>query len=176
MQRYFVQFSFKGTRYHGWQIQPNALSVQEVVERTFSTLLQEKIEVTGAGRTDTGVHASFYVLHFDFDEIIDTENLVYRMNSFLPSDIAIHRIWKVPTEAHARFSALSRTYQYFITMEKDPFTTDTEYYLRLKPDLVKMNEAAKCLMNYTKFTSFSRLHSDVKTNQCKILEIGRAHV
>lgn len=169
MHRYFVQLSFKGTRYHGWQIQPNAISVQEVVENAFSTLLRDKISVTGAGRTDTGVHASFYVLHFDVSLAIDDPmKLVYRLNSFLPSDIAVQNIWKVPQEAHARFSALSRTYQYFITMEKDPFTTDTEYYLRLKPDVVKMNEASKILMNYTDFTSFSRLHTDVKTNLCKI--------
>ncbi len=171
MCRYFVQLSFKGTRYHGWQIQPNAISVQEVVENAFSTLLQEMISVVGAGRTDTGVHASFYVLHFDaVNEISDLQKLAYRLNSFLPSDIAVQKIWEVPPHIHARFSALSRTYKYFIALEKDPFTTETEYYLRLKPDVIKMNEAARILMNYTDFTSFSRLHSDVKTNMCKIYQ------
>ncbi len=169
MHRYFVQLSFKGTRYHGWQIQPNALSVQEVVENAFSTLLRAEISVTGAGRTDTGVHASFYVLHFDVSEMIsDPARMVYRLNSFLPSGIAVQKVWEVPPEAHARFSALSRTYKYFVALEKDPFTTDTEFYLRIKPDVVKMNEAAKILLNYTDFTSFSRLHTDVKTNLCQI--------
>lgn len=169
MYRYFVQLNFKGTRYRGWQVQPNALSVQEVLNNAFSILLREEITVTGAGRTDSGVHASFYVLHFDaVNEIDDLLRLVYRLNSLLPSDIAVQKIWQVPVEAHARFSALSRTYQYFIALEKDPFTTETEYYLRIKPDVSKMNEAAKILLNYNDFTSFSRLHTDVKTNICKI--------
>jgi tRNA pseudouridine38-40 synthase len=171
MHRYFVQLSFNGTRYHGWQIQPNALSVQEVVEKAFTIILQEKIEVTGAGRTDTGVHASYFVVHFDVaHEPGNLLNLAYRLNSYLPFDIAIQKIWEVPKEAHARFSALSRTYKYFISLVKDPFTAETEYYLRIKPDVVKMNEAAKVLKNYNDFTSFSRLHSDVKTNLCKIFK------
>ncbi|MFW6370288.1 MAG: tRNA pseudouridine(38-40) synthase TruA [Bacteroidota bacterium] len=169
MHRYFVQLSFKGTRYHGWQIQPNAISVQEVLENAFTVLLQEKVGVVGAGRTDTGVHASFYVLHFDVAKAIsDLPKMVYRLNSFLPSDIAIQKIWKVPQDAHARFSALSRTYKYFITLKKDPFSVETEYYLRLKPDVFKMNEAAQILMDCTDFTSFSKLHSDVKTNICNV--------
>lgn len=169
MPRYFIQLSFKGTRYHGWQIQPGSVSVQEVLENALSTILREKTSVTGAGRTDTGVHASFYVLHFDTrSEVSDSRKLVYRLNSFLPSDIAIQDMWKVTGDAHARFSAISRTYKYFITLEKDPFVAETAYYLRVKPDVSKMNEAAKILMEYTDFTSFSRLHTDVKTNLCKI--------
>ena len=169
MQRYFIQLSFKGTRYHGWQIQPNAVSVQEVVEKAISTILRQEIKATGAGRTDAGVHASFYVLHFDVLHPIDNpDKLIYRLNSFLPSDIAFQRCWKVPPEAHARFSALSRTYQYFITLKKDPFTTETECYIQNRPDVEKMNEAAKILGDYTDFTSFSRLHTDVKTNICQI--------
>lgn len=169
MHRHFVQLCFKGTRYHGWQIQPNAISIQEVLENAFSILLQERIGVVGAGRTDTGVHASFYVLHFDTaNEISNFQKLIYRLNSILPSDIAIRNIWEVPPDAHARFSALSRTYKYFITLEKDPFVTNTHFYLRLTPDVDKMNEAARLLMNYTDFTSFCRLHSDVKTNLCEI--------
>lgn len=169
MQRYFVNLSFKGTRYHGWQIQPNSLTVQEVVEKAFSTLLQKKIEVTGAGRTDTGVHAQSYVLHFDaVKPIADLKKLVYGLNNFLPADIAIRKIWKVPPEAHARFSALSRTYCYYITSEKDPFRTDSAYYYRGSLDVEKMNEAAKILLGHSDFTSFSRLHSDVKTNICEI--------
>lgn len=169
MHRYFVQLSFKGTRYHGWQVQPNAISVQEVLEKAFSTILREKISVVGAGRTDTGVHASFFVLHFDTEnEILDTAKLVFRLNSFLPSDIAIQKIWQVTTEAHARFGALSRTYHYCITTEKNPFQSETAFYYRGNLDVAKMNEAARILLEYDNFTSFSRLHTDVKTNLCKI--------
>jgi tRNA pseudouridine38-40 synthase len=170
MQRYFVQLSFKGTRYHGWQVQPNAITVQEVIENAFSLILDEKISVTGAGRTDTGVHASFYVLHFDTvkNEYIDVKPFLYRINSFLPADIAVQRIWKVPNDAHARFDALSRTYRYIILQNKDPFLTDTSYYLRCKPDIDKMNEAAITLFHISDFTSFSKLHTDVKTNICRI--------
>lgn len=119
MFRYFAQLSFKGTQYHGWQIQPNAVSVQESVENALSTILREKISVVGAGRTDTGVHASVYMLHFNTsEEIWDNQKLVFRLNSFLPPDIAIQKIWPVSKEAHARFSAVSRTYHYYITTKK----------------------------------------------------------
>jgi tRNA pseudouridine38-40 synthase len=171
MHRYFVQISFKGTQYHGWQIQPNAVSVQETVEKALSTILREEISVVGAGRTDTGVHASFYVLHFDTsEEIWDNQKLVFRLNRFLPPDIAIQKIWSVSKDAHARFSAISRTYHYYITTEKKPFQTETAFYYHGKPDVVKMNEAAKLLFEYDDFTSFSRLHTDVKTNLCKIYQ------
>ena len=171
MHRYFAQLSFKGTSYHGWQIQPNAVSVQEVLEKAFSTILQEEISVVGAGRTDTGVHASFYVLHFDTsEEIWDYQKLVFRLNSFLPPDIAIQKIWQVPAGVHARFSAVSRTYHYYITTEKNPFQTETAFYYHSKPDVGKMNEAAKILFEYDDFTSFSRLHTNVKTNLCKIYQ------
>ncbi|WP_372932552.1 tRNA pseudouridine(38-40) synthase TruA [Mariniphaga sediminis] len=169
MYRYFVQLSFKGTRYHGWQVQPNAISVQEVLEKAFSTILREEISVVGAGRTDTGVHASFFVLHFDTEnEILDTTKLVFQLNSFLPFDIAIQKIWQVTTEAHARFGALSRTYHYYITTQKNPFHSETAFYYRGNLDVAKMNEAARILLEYDDFTSFSRLHTDVKTNLCKI--------
>jgi len=168
--RYFLQCSYKGTNYHGWQIQPNAISVQEVFEDALSKILREKIAVVGAGRTDTGVHASFFILHFDvnsqFNENLD---LVYKLNSFLPSDIAVQKIWPVNKELHARFSAVSRTYKYYISTEKDPFNTEYSYKY-LKPlDVEKMNKAARVLFNSEDFTSFSRLHTDVKTNNCKIL-------
>lgn len=171
MHRYFAQLSFKGTAYHGWQIQPNALSVQEMIEKALSTILREEILVVGAGRTDTGVHASFYVLHFDVsEEIRDPQKLVHRLNSFLPADIAVHKVWQVPAEAHARFSAVSRTYHYSITAEKNPFQTETAFYYHGELDVDKMNEAAKILFEYHDFTSFSRLHTDVKTNNCKIFQ------
>ena len=171
MQRYFLQLSYKGTRYFGWQRQPNAISVQEVIEKTLSTVLREEIAVVGAGRTDTGVHASFYVLHFDVtNEIEEPEKLVYHLNRFLPTDIAVQQIVKTNPEFHARFSAISRTYKYYISTVKDPFTTDTSYQFTVPLDVEKMNEAAKTLFEYTDFTSFAKLHTDVKTNNCKIFQ------
>jgi len=171
MQRYYLQLSYKGTRYFGWQRQPNANSVQEVIEKTLSTVLREEIAVIGAGRTDTGVHASFYVLHFDVSvEIQDTEKLLYHLNRFLPDDIAIQKIKKVDIDFHARFSAVSRTYKYYISMVKDPFTNETSYQFTVPLDIEKMNEAAKTLFEYTDFTSFAKLHTDVKTNNCKIFQ------
>lgn len=169
-QRYFLQCSYKGTHYHGWQIQPNAISVQEVLAKSLSTMLHEEIAVVGAGRTDTGVHASFFVLHFNSKSINIPDNFIYKLNSFLPSDIAVQKLWKVDDEAHARFGALSRTYKYYISTEKNPFITETSYRYTKPLDLDKMNEAAKTLFNYEDFTSFSRLHTDVKTNNCKIFQ------
>ena len=168
-QRYFLQCSYKGTNYHGWQVQPNAVSVQEVLEKALSTLLREPVSVIGAGRTDTGVHASYFVLHFELEQAFSPQfDLVYKLNSFLPEDIAVQNVWPVSNEAHARFSALSRTYRYFIVNKKNPFVNETAHRY-LKPlDVQKMNEAAKILLEYTDFTSFSRLHTDVKTNNCKI--------
>jgi len=170
MHRYFVRLSFKGTRYHGWQVQPNAVTVQEVLERAFSILLGENTGITGAGRTDAGVHASFYICHLDLSkEIVDRDKLVYRLNRFLPEDISINGIWKVPADAHARFTAISRTYKYYINTEKDPFITGTSWYYNRKLNMEKMNSAACLLKKYSDFSSFSRLHSDVRTNLCRIL-------
>lgn len=170
-QRYFLQISYKGTNYHGWQVQPNAVSVQEVMVKTLSTLLREEITVVGAGRTDTGVHAAFFILHFDAEnEKIDSSTFVYKLNGFLPDDIAVQKLWKVKPNAHARFDAYSRTYNYFISTEKDPFNTDTSYVYTAKLNVDKMNEAANILFEYEDFTSFSRLHTDVKTNNCKIFQ------
>ncbi len=168
-QRYFLQCSYNGTNYHGWQIQPNAISVQEVLENALSKILRENISVMGAGRTDTGVHASFFILHFDASNSeIDSVKLVYNLNSFLPPDIAVQKLWKVNNEAHARFSAFSRTYKYFISTNKNPFKVETSYRYLKELDLNKMNKAAQILFDYKDFTSFSRLHTDVKTNNCKI--------
>ncbi len=173
MFRYFLQLSYKGTRYFGWQIQPNAVSVQEVMEKTLSTVLRENVSVIGAGRTDTGVHALFYILHFDvINEIAEPEKLVYHLNRFLPDDIAIQKIWKVDNDLHARFSAISRTYKYYISIEKNPFQTETAFLYAGFLDIDKMNEAARILFYYNDFTSFSKLHTDVKTNNCKIYQAG----
>lgn len=169
MNRYFARLNYKGTRFHGWQIQPNAISVQEEIEKALSTIMRESISVVGAGRTDTGVHASFYILHFETEKpISNPEKLVYRLNRFLPADIAFEKIWHVDNEMHARFSALSRTYKYYIVQQKNPFRTETSYEYLLPLDIDKMNEAALLLFEYTDFTSFSKLHTDVKTNNCKI--------
>ena len=165
--RYFIYLSYDGTRYHGWQIQPNGISVQEVLGKALSTLLREPIEVTGAGRTDAGVNASLMVAHFDTTQETD-EQLAYRLNKFLPQDIAIHKIVPVKDDAHARFSATSRTYIYNIVTAKTPF--DPYAYRFPQPlDFDLMNEAAKTLFDYTDFTSFSKLHTDVKTNNCRIM-------
>lgn len=170
MQRYFLQISYNGTNYHGWQVQPNAISVQEVIENALSTILREKIAVVGAGRTDTGVHASFYMLHFDSEnEMLQNENLVYRLNRFLPDDIAIQNLCQVKPDTHARYSATSRTYKYYISTRKNPFSLNTSYLLTQPLDVPKMNELATVLFEYTDFTSFSKLHTDVKTNNCKVM-------
>jgi tRNA pseudouridine38-40 synthase len=166
MQRYFMYLSYDGARYHGWQVQPNGMSVQEVLNKALSTLLREPIEVTGAGRTDAGVNASLMVAHFDAEQKADKQ-LVYRLNRLLPQDIAIQRIVPVKPDGHARFSATSRTYHYYIVTEKSPF----EHYTYRFPQPLNfdlMNEAAAILFDYTDFTSFSKLHTDVKTNNCRI--------
>ena len=170
MFRYFLQCSYKGTRYHGWQIQPNAISVQEVLENALSKILREKILVVGAGRTDTGVHALFFVIHFEVEKPVDDNfDLVYKLNGFLPKDIAVQNFWLVNADAHARFSAVSRTYKYYISTKKNPFTTEINHQYLLPLDVDKMNTASKILFEFDDFTSFSRLHTDVKTNLCKIL-------
>ena len=170
-QRYFLQLSYKGTHYHGWQVQPNAISVQEVMEKALSTILREEIAVVGAGRTDTGVHASFFVLHFDsVKNNLGQTNLVHRLNRFLPPDIAVSNVFPVSSEAHARFSAVSRTYRYFISTEKNPFQIETSYQYTAPLDVEKMNKSSMVLFGYEDFTSFSRLHTDVKTNNCKIYQ------
>lgn len=165
--RYFIYLSYDGARYHGWQIQPNGSSVQEMLGKALSTLLHESIEVTGAGRTDAGVNASLMVAHFDTEHTAD-QQLAYRLNKFLPQDIAIHKIVPVKPEAHARFSATSRTYHYYVITAKTPFEPYA-YRFPQPLDFDKMNEAAKALFDYIDFTSFSKLHTDVKTNNCRIM-------
>ncbi len=165
--RYFIYLSYDGARYHGWQTQPNGSSVQEVLGKALSTLLHESIEVTGAGRTDAGVNASLMVAHFDTEHTAD-QQLAYRLNKFLPQDIAIHKIVPVKPEAHARFSATSRTYHYYVITAKTPFEPYA-YRFPQPLDFDKMNEAAKALFDYIDFTSFSKLHTDVKTNNCRIM-------
>lgn len=168
--RYFIQLSYLGTNYCGWQIQPNEPTVQEVLNTAFSTILQEKIEITGAGRTDTGVHASYYIAHFESLNTLlhNDQKILLKINGFLPIDIAVQKIIQVLPDAHARFNATSRTYNYFIHQQKDPFIVDTSWFLPYKLDIQKMNDACNLLLQFTDFTSFSKLHTDVKTNNCKI--------
>ena len=169
MPRYFVECAYKGSNYHGWQIQPNALSVQAEINYCISTFLRNEINVTGAGRTDTGVHASFFVFHFDTESHISSAQFVHKLNRFLPKDIVFYRMKEVKDDAHARFDALSRSYAYFIETQKNPFNQEFAYFLTHELEVNKMNEAASLLLKYEDFTSFSKLHTDVKTNNCKII-------
>ena len=171
MKRYFIHLAYNGANYCGWQIQPQSPSVQAELERCLSLKLGQTVEVTGCGRTDTGVHARNYYAHFDFEgEIKDCHDLAYRLNMFLPADIVVYRIWEVSPELHARFDALSRTYHYYITPVKNPFHQNDAYFFYGALDVPKMQQAADTLKEYTDFTSFSKLHTQVKTNNCKIME------
>ncbi|MCK5846695.1 MAG: tRNA pseudouridine(38-40) synthase TruA [Bacteroidales bacterium] len=169
--RFFIRLSYLGTKYHGWQYQPNAMSVQEKLETALSTVLQIKTNIIGAGRTDTGVHAKNYIAHFDMDNskfANDIPLLIYKLNSLLPKDIAIHDIYKVADDAHARFDAKKRSYKYFISTAKDPFIVETSWLRLGKLDIDKMNKAGQILCEYSDFTSFAKLHADAKTNICDV--------
>ena len=167
--RYFIRLGYKGAQFHGWQVQPHDTSVQQTIEEAMATLLRTPTPVTGAGRTDAGVNARLMVAHFDTGQpIADIDRLVHSLNALLPPDIAIYSIAPVHDDAHARFDATSRTYKYFAVTCKDPFRYPLSW--RCPPDLDfdLMNQAASRLLDYTDFTSFSKLHTDVKTNNCRI--------
>ncbi|MEF8844615.1 MAG: tRNA pseudouridine(38-40) synthase TruA [Bacteroidales bacterium] len=170
--RYFIRLAFKGTNYHGWQIQANAATIQETINKALSTILREEIHVVGAGRTDTGVHASCFYAHFDVraNIIYERENIIFRLNRFLPDDIAIYDLFPVKEKAHARYDAISRTYQYQITAIKDPFRRESAYYCFWKLNVEKMNQACHFLFDYKDFTSFSKSQTQVKTNFCEIYQ------
>jgi len=169
MQRYFIEMAYKGTNYHGWQIQPNGVTVQASMEKALSTICREKIAVTGAGRTDSGVHASYFVSHFDsVITTLDNPFFLQHINGFLNKDIVVYSINKVKGDAHARFDAFSRTYRYYIHQSKNPFIQETSWLLRGDLDVDKMNEVSQLLIGTHDFTSFSKLHTDVKTNNCTI--------
>lgn len=171
MYRYFIYLAYDGTNYHGWQIQPNGDSVQETLTRGLKTFLRDDtLEVTGAGRTDAGVHARLMVAHFDFGRLLDVEAVTDKLNRILPPDISVYRVRQVRPEAHARFDATYRTYKYYITTRKDPFNRAYSWRIFQPLDFEKMNEAARTLFDYIDFTSFSKLHTDVKTNNCKIMQ------
>jgi tRNA pseudouridine38-40 synthase len=166
--RYFIEIAYNGSNYFGWQMQPDALSVQQTLEEALSTLLRNEIKVVGAGRTDTGVHAKQLFAHFDYEKIDDPQTLVFRLNSFLAKDVSVKNIFPVQDEAHARFNALEREYQYIVSLGKDPFSEGFAYQLHHRPNLETMNEAAKLLLDYQDFQCFSRSNTDVKTYNCKV--------
>lgn len=168
--RYFIELSYNGSAYHGWQNQPDAISVQEVLEKALSTLLREPISTMGAGRTDTGVHAKQMFAHFDYDGDFNVTNLVFKLNSFLPKDVAIYDVFKVKDDTHTRFDAMSRTYLYRLTLKKDVFSVDHVLYVKQALDVDKMKEASKILFQYKDFQCFSKSKTDVKTYHCDIMK------
>ena len=173
--RYFMQLSYHGADFHGWQIQPNAVSVQGELDKAVSVLLGREVHVLGCGRTDTGVHARYFVAQFDTDAVFDPLQLVYKLNRMVQLRVAVQRIWPVSEEANVRFDALSRTYKYYISQEKDPFATETSYFWSLPLDVAEMNRAAAAMFDYIDFTSFSKLHTDTKTNNCTIMHAQWAY-
>ena len=168
MQRYFIYFSYDGAAYHGWQVQPNAVTVQQVLEEALATLMRAPVPLVGAGRTDAGVNAECMVAHADFPCEVDAAHIVYKLNRLLPPDIAVSDLRRVKDDAHARFDAVSRRYCYRVVTAKSPFSR--RYAMRVPKDIDfdAMNSAAALLGEYTDFTSFSKLHTDVKTNNCKV--------
>ena len=166
--RYFVELQYDGAAYCGWQRQPDAETVQGVIEQRLSMLRRVPTEIVGAGRTDTGVNASFYVAHFDSDEAVDCAQLAYKLNKVLPDDIAILRIYEVEGDKHARFDAKQREYTYFLTPHKSPFRRFSAWYFAVDLDVERMNRAATALLRYDDFTSFAKLNSNNKTNICHI--------
>ena len=170
MARYFISLSYDGAAYCGWQRQPDAPTVQQALEKGLSTLLREDIEVVGAGRTDTGVNASYYVAHFDNEGVKDCAQLVYKLNLILPQDIAVMAVREVQLQAHARFDAVEREYTYYISQRKNPFRRYSAWQYYVPLDMERMNEAAATLLDYDDFTSFAKLNSNNKTNICHVIK------
>ncbi len=170
--RYFIQFSYFGKAYHGWQNQPNAITVQEVLENALTVLLRKKIALVGAGRTDAGVHAKEMYAHFDFEIISDMLDLVYRLNAFLPNDIAVKNIFKMRRDAHARFDATQRSYEYWISDVKNPFLMQSAHYIKHPLDIVLMNNAADLLLGKQDFECFSKSKTEVNNHFCEIKKAG----
>ena len=166
--RYFIWFGYDGTQYHGWQIQPNGITVQSELQRCLSLLLREEVSITGAGRTDTGVHARRMAAHFDTEQPVDTLVLAKKLNGLLHHDIAVYNIESVAADLHARFSAVSRTYRYYVHTRKDPFLCAYSLELHYRLDYALMNEAGCILMEYDDFGAFCKAGSDVKTTLCHV--------
>ena len=171
MPRYFLDFSYDGGAYHGWQIQPNNMTVQQLMTERLALVFGPGFALTGAGRTDAGVHASQMVAHFDVEQpIADLPSMMVKMNSLFPDDIAVRELYQVRPDAHARFDALSRRYQYHFCLKKNPYKRQYSTRLYSLPDVEAMNWAAALLFEYRDFSSFSKVHTDVKTNNCRIME------
>ncbi len=170
--RYFLDLAYKGTNYHGWQIQKNAASVQETINQALSTILQEKAECTGSGRTDTGVHATQQIAHFDTNVSLDVVDFQYKLNVLLPFDIAVNNILPVREEAHARFDATLRSYTYFIHSKKDPFKVGSSYFYSQHLNIDLIYEAIEVLKNTRDFQAFSKVKTDVKTFECEIFDMS----
>lgn len=168
--RYFIELSYNGKNFHGWQYQPNAMSVQQTIEKSLEILLKQKIKILGAGRTDTGVHAKQMYAHFDFEEPLDLENLIYKLNAFLNKDIGIANIHKVRHDSHARFDAISREYEYYITQIKDVYNHDKKYFFSKKLDFDEIDKAIKIIKKTKNFKSFCRTKTDVTNYNCKIFD------
>lgn len=170
MKRYFVEFAYDGTNYHGWQIQPNGNSVQEELQKALSTIIRENIEVVGAGRTDAGVHARRMTAHFETDAVIDCAQLAYKLNRLLPRDISVYGVRQVADDMHARFSATLRTYHYYIHTRKNPFLRAYSCEMHYNLDFNLMNQAAAILLQTDDFAAFCKTHTDVKTTLCNVTE------
>ena len=168
--RYFIEIAFHGAAYAGWQKQPNDTTVQYVLEKALYTVFQSEVACVGAGRTDAGVHASFFIAHFDVNEIFDERQFIFKMNQLLPKDVCARDVYPVKPDAHARFDAISRTYKYFITQQKDPFRLDRATYIKKQLSVELMNEAAQVLLDYINFKSFSKVKTQVYTYHCKIVD------
>ena len=168
--RYFIKLAYNGTNYHGWQVQPNASSVQETLNNALSVILNSEINIMGAGRTDTGVHAKEMFAHFDYDPTLEVHSTLHKLNSYLPKDIAIYDIIPVHEDAHARFDAKKRTYQYHISSVKNVFSQEESWYYHQNLDVELMNQATKILLNHTDFQCFSKVNTDVNTFNCTIYE------
>lgn len=172
--RYLIRLKYNGSDFNGWQIQPNAPSVQETLEQKIGMLLNQEVKVIGCGRTDTGVHASDFYAHFESDKAgIDVDNLKYKLNSVVPNSIAITELRRVSDEFHARFSATSRQYKYYISLAKNPFNANV-WWVRQALDVEAMKKAGSYILDYEDFTSFSKLHTDVKTNLCDVTQVELA--
>lgn len=170
-QRYFLKLAFDGSRYHGWQKQQNALSIEHKINEALNIVLRQEVKLTGCGRTDTGVHAREFYAHFDTENLIDdTVKIVYNLNGLLPDDIVIINIAKATPDAHARFSAQKRTYQYYINSKRDPFGKNYEFIFSRKLDIALMNEACSLLMEYKNFSCFSKSHTQVNNYLCNVYE------
>ena len=166
--RYFIELQYDGGAYCGWQRQPDQPTVQGTIEDALTKLLRQPTEIVGAGRTDTGVNASFYTAHFDSAEAIDEGHITHKLNAMLPHDIAIKRIYRVADDLHARFDAVEREYTYFLSQKKSPFRRHSAWICYFHLDIEKMNEAAKVLLTTSDFTTFAKLNSNNKTNICRV--------